>query len=85
MKEFTMRQFNIPTFSPDGFSGAAARQRDVVADAYSTIAVLAEASRKAAPAPVEDLSDRYDDGLVHEHRWSKNLAPGSNARGFLCG
>lgn len=68
-----MRQFNIPTFSPDGFGGSpAARQRDVVADAHSTIAVLAEASRKAAPAPVEDESDRYDDGLVHDHGWARS-------------
>ncbi len=68
-----MRQFNIPCFSPDGFGGThAARQRDVVADAHSTIAVLAEASRKAVPAPVEDADDRYDDGLVHDHGWARS-------------
>lgn len=67
-----MRRFNIPTFSPDGFSGAAARHRDVVADAHSTIAGLAEASRKAAPKPVEDMTDRYDDGLVHDHGWARS-------------
>jgi len=73
MKEFTMRQFNIPNFSPDGLGGAhAARQRDVVADANSTIAILAEASHKPAPVPVEDKGDRYDDGLVHEHRWARS-------------
>lgn len=68
-----MRQFKIPTFSPDGLGGAhTARQRDVVADASSTIAVLAEASRRPAPAPVEDMNNRYDDGLVHEHRWARS-------------
>ncbi|WP_297490488.1 hypothetical protein [Acidocella sp.] len=66
-----MRQFNIPTFSPDGFSGGQ-RQRDVVADAFSTISNLAEASRKAPPQPVEDLQDRYDDGLVHDHSWARS-------------
>jgi len=68
-----MRQFNIPTFSLDGFGGAlAAHQRDTVADAHSTIAILAEASRTAAPAPVEDDGNHYDDGLVHEHRWARS-------------
>ena len=40
-----MRQFSIPTFSPDGISGGRAQhQRDVVADAYATITILAEAA-----------------------------------------
>jgi hypothetical protein len=68
-----MRQFIIPTFSPDGFGGGhASRQRDVVADAFSTIVTLAEASRKAAPMPAEDVGDRYDDGLVHDHGWARS-------------
>jgi hypothetical protein len=66
-----MRQFTIPTCSPDGFGGGyASRQRDVVADAYSTIAILVEASRRLAPAPVTEEDDRYDDGLVHNHAWA---------------
>ncbi len=70
-----MRQFTIPTCSPDGFGGGyAARQRDVVADAYSSIAILVEASRrmtpvKLMPAPAQ-AEDRYDDGLVHNHGWA---------------
>lgn len=68
-----MRQFIIPTSSPEGFGGGlASRQRDVVADAHVTIAVLAEASRKAAPMPAEDEGDRYDDGLVHDHGWARS-------------
>jgi hypothetical protein len=68
-----MRQFIIPTRSPEGFSGGlASRQRDVMADAISTIAALAAASRLAAPAPSEDEGERYDDGLVHEHGWARS-------------
>jgi hypothetical protein len=68
-----MRQFTIPTFFPDGMSGGlASRQRDVVADAYSTIVALAEASRMAAPAPAQDEGDHYDDGLVHDHGWARS-------------
>lgn len=66
-----MRQFNIPTFSPDGLRNGQ-RQRDVVADAVSTIATLAEASRKATPMPVQDEGERYDDGLVHNHGWARS-------------
>ena len=66
-----MRQFNTPTFSPDGFRGSQ-RQRDVVADAVSTIATIAEASRKAVPQPTEDQGERYDDGLVHNHGWARS-------------
>jgi hypothetical protein len=68
-----MRQFIIPTSSPEGFGGGlASRQRDVVADAYSTIANLAEASRMAPAMPAEDEGDRYDDGLVHDHGWARS-------------
>jgi hypothetical protein len=68
-----MRKFTTPNFSPDGFSGGSPqRQRDVVADAYSTISTLAEASRKPAPAPATDEGERYDDGLVHEHNWARS-------------
>ena len=67
-----MRQFRTPTRIPDGFSGAhAARQRDVVADAISTIAILAKASRRPMPAKQTDYSDAYDDGLVHDHSWAR--------------
>jgi hypothetical protein len=67
-----MRQFSIPTYTPDGFGGAlAARQRDVVADAISTIAILAKASRLKSTAPAEDYSNAYDDGLVHDHGWAR--------------
>jgi hypothetical protein len=73
MKEIHMRQFSIPTFTPDGFGGAlAARQRDVVADAHSTIVILAEASRRMSPAPAKDYGDAYDDGLVHDHGWARS-------------
>ena len=71
-----MRQFIIPTFSPDGISGGfATRQRDVVADAHSTIAALAAASRviQAHAAP-QDNGERYDDGLVHSHGWASSSA-----------
>jgi hypothetical protein len=68
-----MRQFIVPTYSPDGFGGGlASRLRDVVADAYSTIAHLAEASRKAPAMPVEEEGERYDDGLVHDHCWARS-------------
>lgn len=68
-----MRQFSIPTFSPDGISGGRAQhQRDVVADAYATITILAEASRMAAPTPAQDEGERYDDGLVHDHGWARS-------------
>ena len=68
-----MRQRSIPTRTPDGFGGArAARQRDVVADAYSTIAILAKASRLKGPMPAEDYSNAYDDGLVHDHGWARS-------------
>jgi len=45
-----------------------------VADAYSSIAILVEASRrmtpvKLMPAPAQ-VEDRYDDGLVHNHGWA---------------
>lgn len=71
-----MRQFIIPTFSPDGFSGGLAqRQRDVVADALSTIATLAAASRAmlVQATPQQD-EERYDDGLVHSHGWARSSA-----------
>ena len=68
-----MRQFIIPTRSPEGLSGGpASRQRDVMADAISTIAALAAASRRAMPAPAEDEGDRYDEGLVHDHGWARS-------------
>lgn len=68
-----MRQFIIPTCSPEGFGGGlASRQRDGVADAHVTITLLAEASRKAAPPPAADEGDRYDDGLVHNHGWARS-------------
>lgn len=67
-----MRQFTIPTCSPDGLGGGyAPRPRDVVADAYSTIATLVEASRRVAPTPVQEEDDHYDDGLVHNHAWAR--------------
>ncbi len=72
MKEIIMRQFNIPC-SPEGLSGApATRRRDVVADAFSTIVSLAEASRLARMAPAKDYSNAYDDGLVHDHGWARS-------------
>jgi len=69
-----MRHFNIPTYSPDGFASATpARQRDVVANAHSTIASLAEASRRMdLQAESYDADDRYDDGLVHSHGWARS-------------
>lgn len=68
-----MGTFTIPTFSPDGLrGGSATRQRDVVADAHGAIATLAEASRKAPPAPAEDEGEHYDDGLVHDHGWARS-------------
>jgi hypothetical protein len=68
-----MRQFRSSNRTPDGFGGAtASRQRDVVADAYSTIAILAKASRLKSPAPAEDYSNAYDDGLVHDHSWARS-------------
>ncbi len=66
-----MRQLNVPC-SPEGFGGAfAPRQRDVVADAFSTIVSLAEASRLARTVPPKDYSNAYDDGLVHDHGWAR--------------
>ena len=68
-----MRQFIIPTSSPEGFGGGlASRQRDVVADALSTIVSLAAASRAAIMAAEEDEGERYDDGLVHDHGWARS-------------
>jgi hypothetical protein len=72
MKEITMRQFSSFNRIPDGFGGASAtRQRDVVADAVSTIAILAQASRLPMPAKPVDYSNAYDDGLVHDHSWAR--------------
>lgn len=65
-----MRPFLIPTFSPDGLG--APRQRNVVAEAFSTIASLAEASRKTVHQPAAEESERYDDGLVHDHGWARS-------------
>jgi hypothetical protein len=69
-----MRKFTSPTQSPEGFSGGRAQHlRDVVANAYTAIAILAEASRRMEPAPAEDaMEDRYDDGLVHDHGWARS-------------
>ncbi len=70
-----MRHLHNPTFSPDGFAGSLpARQRDVVADALSTIAAIAEASRRAMPAIESGNEDYYDDGLVHSHGWASSNA-----------
>lgn len=67
-----MRPFSTLNRIPDGFGGThAARQREVVADAISTIAILAKASRLAPPPPATDYSDAYDDGLVHDHSWAR--------------
>lgn len=64
-----MRPFIIPTPSPEGFGGGlSSHPRDLVADAISTIARLAAASRLAAPRPAESESDRYDGG------WSTTTA-----------
>lgn len=70
-----MVKFSIPNYSPAGLRGGlAAHPRDVVADAYGTIATIAEASRTAMPAPAKNDDDRYDDGLVHDHRWARSSA-----------
>lgn len=67
-----MRKFITPTQSPEGFGGGRAQLRDVVADAYTAIAILAEASRRMTPAPAEKMEDRYDHGLVHDHSWARS-------------
>ena len=68
-----MRKFTTPTQSPEGFGGGRAQHlRDVVANAYTAIAILAEASRQLEPAREEDMEDRYDDALVHDHSWARS-------------
>ncbi len=65
-----MRHQLTPTFSPDGFGGHAAAQRQREAGNAAVIQAL-NAAKEARHDTARPEHRDYDDGLVHGHYWAK--------------